>query len=95
MSHWSSSVPAEISSNARFMKYRRRVLSKAPTVSPLMRVVTVCANLSAVAITLAIVFTWDFGEKEHVFSGARRWKKSIENDFFVLTKEELEEYKKA
>jgi hypothetical protein len=88
-------LPDLISSNDKFVKFRRRILAKPVTFSKSFSTFTAFAKVGAFASAVNILLFWDFGEKPHVFSRVRERFEVWQQHFFTLSPKERLEYEKS
>ncbi|KAJ3213205.1 hypothetical protein HK099_007521 [Clydaea vesicula] len=86
MSHYDSPVPKVISDNPKMMKFRRRVLnSRKMNETPTYRKVKVGGYfLMAFSVVYTVLFA-DWGDREHCYSGVRRYYYKKRREFFSLS----------
>jgi hypothetical protein len=76
---------------AKFEKWKRRVFLKPKRPSLIFNSIKTCGFLATCGLVVNLLFFWDFGQKEHIFTTCReRVGRHIEKKYFTLTDQERE-----
>lgn len=94
MGYYNEMVPAEVAVSRKFMKYRRRVLNQVPSISKPIKYGRIFGHCVGILSLGYMVLVMDFGPNEHAFSSIRRGFEKWRSDFFSLSEEEKQVYKK-